>query len=246
MGFLSAASQEDLGLRFEKESNSFPRDLSVPVSLTRSGLLGSSPRSTGMRLRRRSSKGDDLIWFYLSVFSLGKQIKLAKPVSKATFASIITPVKDMDRVLNVLSNVKDRLWDLVDRYCPSIQRLPLNQGLVFEPTWKALPTHSLVQQVLVHRLPVPDKEAKRIRSCFVSFPFELAAWQWLMQYVHVQGEQWSQGALWAPRVRFAGDKNKKVFSNLDLEWFKSRIGPDLPSLEDLGVPPHHWPFRLFS
>ncbi|KAK9081435.1 hypothetical protein Sjap_026627 [Stephania japonica] len=187
-----------------------------------------------MRLRRRSSKGDDLIWFYLSVFSLGKQIKLAKPVSKATFASIITPVKDMDRVLNVLSNVKDRLWDLVDRYCPSIQRLPLNQGLVFEPTWKALLSFTSAAK------------AKRIRSCFVSFPFELAAWQWLMQYVHVQGEQWSQGALWAPRVRFAGDKNKKVFSNLDLEWFKSRIGPDLPSLEDLGVPPHHWPFRLFS
>lgn len=59
----------------------------------------------------------------------------------------------------------------------------------------------------------------------------------MVNFVHARGEQWSQGALWAPRIRHAFDKNKKLFSGRDLDWFETRIGPYLPTCDDLGIPP---------
>jgi hypothetical protein len=58
-----------------------------------------------------------------------------------------------------------------------------------------------------------------------------------MNFTHASGEQWSQGCLWAPRVRFALDGNNSFFSGIYLDWFENRIGRYLPSCDDLGVPP---------
>lgn len=61
----------------------------------------------------------------------------------------------------------------------------------------------------------------------------------LLQYM-LMGR--SQGCLWNERIRYALDKNKKLFTPTDLDWFEKRIGPVLPSCNDLGVPP--WPIGL--
>ncbi|KAL0295907.1 UNVERIFIED_CONTAM: putative mitochondrial protein [Sesamum calycinum] len=58
--------------------------------------------------------------------------------------------------------------------------------------------------------------------------------QWLICYTHAQGEQCSPGPDGPPRVRFSIDKKKKLFT---LDWFEKRIGPFLPSPDDLGIPP---------
>ncbi|GAA0139034.1 hypothetical protein LIER_42561 [Lithospermum erythrorhizon] len=57
-----------------------------------------------------------------------------------------------------------------------------------------------------------------------------------MQFLHSREEHWSQGSIWAPRVRYPFDIQNKTFTPIDLEWFEKRIGPYLPSSESLGVP----------
>lgn len=196
-----------------------PRDLSVPVSLTRSGLPRIIPRFHRREILSRSDKGDQLIKLYLSWFSLSRI--LAKPVTKKTFSTMVEPPKDMESIQAFISDLKGSLVSIVRRYCPRINELPLYQGLEFMPTWKSLPTFRVTLSVLVNRLGIPWKEARRIRSCFVSFPFELASWQWLMQYVHAAGEQWSQGALWAPFVRYPWSVENKMISGWSLDWYWS-------------------------
>lgn len=54
---------------------------------------------------------------------------------------------------------------------------------------------------------------------------------------HAQGEQWSQGCLWYPRIRYAFDGHNAHFTAHDLDWFKRRIGPSLPNCNNMGVYP---------
>lgn len=206
-----------------------PRDLSVPVSLTRSGLPTIIPAFHRREMIRRSPRGDVLVRVYLSCFSLGKLILIGKRITRALFASMINPPLDMDSVKSVVSDLKIELPGLLELYTPWISSLPLHQGLEFEPTWKALPTHKLTQWVIVKRCKLAFREARKVKSCFTSFTYELASWRWLMQFAHAAWEQWSQGILWAPRVRYARDKMNSFFSGSDLDWFESRIGPSLPS-----------------
>lgn len=56
-------------------------------------------------------------------------------------------------------------------------------------------------------------------------------------FIHSREDQWSSGILWSPRVRYAFDANKKTFAPWDLDWFERRIGPFLPTCDQLGVPP---------
>ena len=58
-----------------------------------------------------------------------------------------------------------------------------------------------------------------------------------MTFVHKEGEQYSQGCLWAPRTRFAFDVNNNIFTHSDLEWFERRIGPFLPDPDQVKCPP---------
>lgn len=53
---------------------------------------------------------------------------------------MVTPVSDLDSVLELVGAIKENLPKLLRRYVPWIDRLPLEQGLTFKPTWKALPT----------------------------------------------------------------------------------------------------------
>ena len=58
-----------------------------------------------------------------------------------------------------------------------------------------------------------------------------------MTFVHKEGEQFSQGCLWAPRVRYAFCVNNNMFTPLDLDWFERRIGPFLPDPNQVKCPP---------
>lgn len=65
--------------------------ISVPVSLTRSGIPRVIPAVLRSHLRRRDSHGDMLVKLYLSWFGLAKLICVAPRVTRATFSSIVTP-----------------------------------------------------------------------------------------------------------------------------------------------------------
>ncbi|KAI4298009.1 hypothetical protein L6164_037861 [Bauhinia variegata] len=94
---------------------------------------------------KRDDYSDVLVQIYLSFGTLAKVVCLAKKVSKDTFSSIITPVLDLDSVLSLMSDIKVVLPDISQRYMPWVSRIPLHQGLKWEPTWKALPTHKLTE-----------------------------------------------------------------------------------------------------
>jgi hypothetical protein len=59
-------------------------------------------------------------------------IKLAKPVSKVTFESIVTPLKDVDSLKEVLSLIKEKFRDL------GFPKFPLRKGYVGNLLGKAL------------------------------------------------------------------------------------------------------------
>ena len=42
---------------------------------------------------------------------------------------------------------------------------------------------------------------------------------------------------WPHRIRYALDPMKKFFTGVDLDEFERTVGPILPSVEELGVPP---------
>lgn len=101
-----------------------------------------------------------------------------------------------------------------------------------------MPTWNLTNLLLERRMKIPREKAKRVKSCFVSFPYELASWTSLLEFVHARGEQFSQGSIWFHRIRYPIDKNNKLFAGHDLDyWFEKRIGPLLPKAADLGIPP---------
>lgn len=121
---------------------------------------------------------------------------------------MITPPRDPDSIMSVVSDLKGVIRSLISRYLPRVARIPLHQGMVFEPTWKALPTFKVVQSVLYNRCKLKLEDA--LRSCFLALPYEIASWTSLVNFVHARGEQWSQGILWPKRTRFALDPKKTL------------------------------------
>ena len=118
---------------------------SLPLSLTRTGIPLIIPPNHRAMIRRRDSKADRLVKWYLSLFSFSKVITLATKVKKSTFQSIITPVSDIDAVVELVGSIKGVFNSLVSRYVPGITTIPLEQGFRFVPTWKTVPTHSLLR-----------------------------------------------------------------------------------------------------
>jgi hypothetical protein len=94
----------------------------------------------------------------------------------------------------------------------SLRLEPLEQGLKFKPTWKSLPTYLILGEILIRQQKQKAAYARKIKSCFVALPFELASWVNLLTFVHSYGEQWSQGILWPPCIRYAFDILNPIFS----------------------------------
>lgn len=134
-----------------------PHDrLPVPVSLTRSGF----PRIIPSFLRRQRYKKDDkadmLVKIWLSLFNLSKIILLAKRVDFSTFASIVSPWKDPEKVVQAVNRVAETLPQFLGRYLPWVSQIPLDEGVTWEPTWKAIPNSPYLSQQL--RVPTIESE----------------------------------------------------------------------------------------
>jgi len=213
--------------------------LPVPVSLTRSGYPRIIPSFHRRFLYRKDEKADMLVKIFLSFFSLYRIVELAKKVDKSTFKSIISPWDDPDRVETTVSLIKEDMRDLLVRYTPWIKDIPLNQGMSFDPSWKALPTYPQMAEGFSSFLRGEGKRGWPIkwRSPFLAFLYELSAYSMLLETIHKLGEQWSSGILWRTRVRYAWDVNNKLFSGSDLDYFERFNGPLLPSYRQLGIPP---------
>lgn len=125
---------------------------------------------------------------------------------------------------------------LLKGYTPWLPTIPLHQGMTWDPTWKTLPTFEVTRSVW-KRMGLKKETIINIRSSFTSLAYELSSWQFLLTHTHAYGEQWSQGCLWPPRTRFAFDSNNKLFTGSDLDWFESRIGPYLPTCDQVKAPP---------
>ncbi|KAG9438857.1 hypothetical protein H6P81_021155 [Aristolochia fimbriata] len=65
----------------------------------------------------------------------------------------------------------------------------------------------------------------------------LAAFHFLMQFVHAQGQQDSLGVLWPECTRFALYKGNKALTKWCLEEFERKLGPFLPSCDEVQCPP---------
>jgi hypothetical protein len=70
-----------------------PTLLPVPVSLTRSGYPRIIPPFWRRIIRKKDERADVMVRICLSCFSLSKRMILAKPVSRDTFKSIVSPLE---------------------------------------------------------------------------------------------------------------------------------------------------------
>lgn len=101
---------------------------------------------------RKDDKADTLVQLYLSFFTLSRVIPLAKQLSVRILDSIVTPPKflqterafDMMKILQLFNQISDSWRVLLPRYLPSLTSIPLNQGIRWIPTWKAIPSRRLV------------------------------------------------------------------------------------------------------
>lgn len=213
-----------------------PELLPVPVSLNRSGYPRIIPAFHRMKIARKDERSDELVQMYLTFFTLNRIVKMAKRVSYiGTFKSIVEPT-DLGAAFYWCGKLRDRLSVLVDRYLPFVSTIPLYQGMSWEPTWKSLPTHrrvnSLFKEVLAEKRLPP-----RVVSCFPALLFEMNAFSFLMERVHVSSGHWSQGVLWPEVTRYARDPANKNLTNWCLSEFERVTGPQLPSYHELGEPP---------
>ncbi|KAJ4946690.1 hypothetical protein NE237_014289 [Protea cynaroides] len=127
---------------------------------------------------------------------------------------------------------------LFERYTPFISSIPVYQGMEWVPTWKAIPSNSLVKLACKLRLQDGSEDksvldvVKRFanhKSIFTALHFELFAFTHLMEQVHSREDHFSPGVIWPHRIRYAFDPLKTFFANRDLDWFERCCGRYLPS-----------------
>ncbi|KAG8362792.1 hypothetical protein BUALT_BualtUnG0045200 [Buddleja alternifolia] len=98
----------------------------------------------GVKIERKGDdEADRLVRMYLSFFSLYKVITLAKSVNDGLFSSIVEAhPKDVARsIREYAASLGVTFPELLRPYVPDISSSPLHVGIVWEPTWKALPSH---------------------------------------------------------------------------------------------------------
>ena len=153
--------------------------LSVPVSLSRSGIPRVIPPVLRKVLSRRDSHADMLVRLYLSWFGLSKLIAVAPRVRKSTFSSIVTPNPDIGSVSEVLGMIKDSFSTLQPLYLPDISTIPLTKGMSWEPTWKSVPIQdSPLLNMGFHvdeKIDAARRRFIRFINIFVNLKHEIAA-----------------------------------------------------------------------
>lgn len=196
--------------------------MSVSVSTSRSGLPRIIPPYHRRIIRERSDRSDALVKLYLSLFTIAKLIKLAKSISRDTFTSMISGPTDMEGSIHSIKSLMNMVPILVRRYVPTIEAIPLHQGMSWSPTWKALPSDPFSMDEVGSIL------KKRFRSIFSGLPFEWSAWYQKVTKGHPPLRRTLPGVLWWDRIRYAFDGNNEFFSEHDLDRFHEVFIPHDP------------------
>ncbi|KAK7231131.1 hypothetical protein RIF29_45991 [Crotalaria pallida] len=63
---------------------------------------------------------------------------------------------DPEKVVQAVNRVAETLPQLVGRYLPWVSKIPLDEGVTWEPTWKAIPNSPYLSQQL--RFPTIESE----------------------------------------------------------------------------------------
>lgn len=186
-----------------------------PISLTRCGLPKIIPSFHREMIRKRDDRADTIVRFYLSAFSLAKVIPLAPRVSANTFKTIVTPLTPEQEisVANFCELFTVDLPELVRRYLPKVDKIPLQQGIRWKPSWKALPNYAVSRVLSMDRSP------------FVYLPLELKVFGSNLNFIHSYGTQHSPLMLWLDRVRFAFDSLNEQACFRDLAVMEVGIAP---------------------
>ncbi|GMN74458.1 hypothetical protein TIFTF001_052379, partial [Ficus carica] len=151
--------------------NPIDSSASVSVSLTRSGY----PRIIPVRhiISCHSDRSDYLVRLYLSWFGLSRIIVIGKPVTKSLFESITEPIKDLDSVREVLDLMKSHFKSIHRKSLPWISTIPLNKGMVWQPTWKTVPNDDRI--FFGRGLELPKGWHRPVPQIFTSLKYEIAA-----------------------------------------------------------------------
>nr|UJQ92612.1 MAG: putative RNA-dependent RNA polymerase [Mitoviridae sp.] len=147
------------------------------VALSRAGIPTIIPKHHRHIISGGGLRADRLVQFYLSLFSVCRIIKLAKPVSAATFDSITKPISDIDKVKEVLQDIKVSSRRLFSLYLPWLKSCPLSLGFRFVPTWKSVPNDDRMFAVGAER-------RQLIPTIFTSFKYEIAAFARQLRIIH--------------------------------------------------------------
>lgn len=172
--------------------------LPVPVSLTGSGLPRIIPSYHRKLILKKDERADTFVKIYLSYFSLCRAIRLAKRVDRSILKkSIVSPVKDVDRVENAISQFICHVPKLLHRYWKRALTIPMYQGITWEPTWKAIPSDG-------------GSFWKDKKGIFLNLKEEL---EWFLAYELYSDPRWVDCdfaepgfPLWFPYVRYALDR----------------------------------------
>lgn len=139
-----------------------------PHSTSSSRITHSRPRIIPAFHRRsiyrKDDRSDTLVKIYLSFFSLSRLVELAPKMNRRTFQSIVQP-SDLDMVQRTVGRIKWKMPSLIARYLPWVHTIPLEQGVRWIPTWKALPNHFTLADLLF-RLGQRKTGSNNIRSIF--------------------------------------------------------------------------------
>lgn len=195
----------------------------VSVSLTRSGLPRIIPKHHRHVISTRNDRADFLVRIYLSWFGISKLIKLAKPITRSTFSSIVDKSLSFENIGTIFNLLED-YGQLIDRkYLSQIAHIPLEKGIVWEPTWKTVPNDDRIF----------DKNA--IPNIFTSFKYEVSVYVFLHhQMSEMIGYLHSPGALYIKRTMWPfNTKENDAAAEADIQHYFNRDLPHMTKYAEL-------------
>jgi len=114
----------------------------VMVSLTRSGCPRIIPKHLRHQIYLGGERGDHLVKLYLSWFSLCVIVELSKKLTSKTLSSSTEVYRNECDFQEVHGLIKDYIPSFRNRYLKQIATLPMDIGMRWIPTWKALPNRA--------------------------------------------------------------------------------------------------------
>lgn len=206
------------------------------VSLSRSGIPRLIPAHLRHVLAQRDDRADRLCRLYLTLFSVSRIIKLAKPISMASFKTMETPIEDIGSVKEILGMVKELFPTLQKLYLPEISSIPFEKGFRWKPTWKTTPnddrqfqkrpTAKEKREAIEQGIDPKTLEPTLKPNIFTSVKYELAAFSRQVSLIHSWEGIFSPGILFGKdRILFALDNRYNTsVCNEDLDFYERTLG----------------------